>query len=398
MLSVEEAKTLILSNQMPKSQETVSLENAFKRVLATEILSPCDMPLFNASAMDGYAFSHQAQKMEFTVIAESLAAGQLCKTPIQKHQAVRIMTGAALPADVDTVVAQELVERQDNQIRLIKPIVKGENVRECGEEIREGAVVLTPSTVLNANHLSYLAGLGISELKVSANPKVCIIPTGSELVNPSEPRLPGQIYESTSIGLKLAMQELGIAAEVTPIIPDDPAALTQILLDKLKTSTHILLCGGVSVGDFDFNKSVLADCGVATVFWKVAQKPGKPFYFGRKGDSQVFGMPGNPVSSMICYYEYVRAALCKYQGRLDTECSLKTATAKLKTPITKKLGITHFIRAWLEYENITLMASTLTKQGSHMMSGLSVANGLIVAPAEVDQLATNQEVTVHWLP
>lgn len=403
MLSVSAAKAKILESQTRATPCVVPLSEALGLILAEDIFSKVNLPVFDSSAMDGFAlcFSDTLTASDAIPVVlkevEEIWAG---KTPQQKVMpgcCARIMTGAKMPLGADTVVMREQVTAQDGFVTFVRPASAGENVRKVGEEIHAGDQILTAGRKLNATAIAVLAASGVSKVNVYPRPLVSLIPTGSELKCPGETLSHAQIYESNSFALRAALAEIGIVARVFPIIPDDEKLLREAATAALTKSTHVIITGGVSVGDYDYNRSVLSDCGVSEVFWRVAQKPGKPLYVGKCAQTLVFGLPGNPASSLVCFYEYVLPALLQFMGRTNRS-GLAVIKARLTSDYTKKSGLTHFIRGRAVLQGNQLVVSPHARQQSHMMTSFADANCLIEIPADAEHLAAGDVVEVHLLP
>jgi molybdopterin molybdotransferase len=284
------------------------------------------------------------------------------------------------------------------------PLQAGQHIRKQGAEIKVADVLMKRGEKITARALGCLASAGISDVSVFAKPKVCIIPTGSELALPGEALSRGQIYESNSLALKAAISELGIEAQVLPIQRDDQVLITSTLSKVFPQMTHVMVAGGISVGEYDFVKKSFAECQVEEVFWKVAQKPGKPLFFGVRNGVNVFGLPGNPASSLVCFYEYIRAALIACQRGLDvkvvdvTEWQLKSDRAILCEPVNKKKNLTYFMRGKTVSDGEKISVMVLPQQDSHMMQSFLKANCLVILPATEEFFDAGTCVKIHWLP
>lgn len=401
MIDVETAKKLILQNQPQAKVQIQNIRNAAGFYLAEDVFSQTDLPVFDASAMDGYVL--RCEDAEFSVI-EEIWAGKVPQKIINAGQCARIMTGAMIPPGADTVVMQENVQREGNILKVNGPLKVGQHIRRKGEEIKAGEEIMKQGEKITPAALGCLASAGIAVVHVFAKPKVCIIPTGSELAVQGSALSPGQIYESNSFALRAAISELGIDANVFPIQRDDQAHITSALSKALSEATHVIVCGGVSVGEYDFVKKAFADCHVKEVFWKVAQKPGKPLFFGVRDDVNVFGLPGNPASSLVCYYEYIRAALLAYERGLQTknsdvsELQLKNDTAVLCEPVTKKKGLTYFMRGKAVADGEKISVMVLPQQDSHMMKSFLQSNCLVVLSESAEFFDAGTRVKIHYLP
>lgn len=404
MLTVEQAQALVVERQQRSEAVLARGDDLYGRILAQDIVSSLDLPLFDSSAMDGFALrSSDSQKAArdspvFLEIVDEIWAGKVSERRLAKGACARIMTGAMVPAGADAVVMQEDVEVQGGKIMLKYPIVENANIRRRGCELHCGDLLLNKGTRLNPAGLGCLAAAGICECSVYRRPQVTIIPTGTELVSPGGSLAPGQIYESNSVALKAAMAELGITASVLPSVPDDTATLSRVLKDALRKATHVIVCGGVSVGEHDHNKAVLRDLKVEEIFWCVAQKPGKPLFFGMRDKTSVFGLPGNPASSLVCYYEYIRPALLKFMGFPHEVLFLPEGQATILEPLNKKRGKAHFLRGQEFIKEGKNFVRVFSEQDSHMMTSFAQSNCLVVLPEHVEYLDAGSSVTIQRPP
>lgn len=400
MLSVDEAKKIILELQDLGNPVTVELREANGRVLAEKVYSRTNLPVFDSSAMDGYALRSEETQTARTncpvsfLIKEEIWAGKTPERAVGLAECARIMTGAKMPDGANAVVVKEKVTVQGDHLIVSSPVMLFENVRHSGEEIKSGEMLFPVGTHLNPAAIGALAGAGVVNVRIYPKPRVTVISTGSELVTPDKVLSGAQIYESNSFALCAALETLGCEVNVLPPVKDDPNALKSALADALSKSTHVILSGGVSVGDYDFNRSVLAELRVEEVFWKVAQKPGKPLFFGKHGSVPVFGLPGNPASALTCFYEYVCPALKKYSG--ETISSRREIRAKLKCELVKPTGMTHFIRGQLSWADGVLNVEPLKKQQSHMMISLALSDCLIVLPQATELFPVGTDVEVRF--
>jgi molybdopterin molybdotransferase len=397
MMTVEEAQKIVASEISRGPQQQVPLRKAFGRVLAKDVFSPIDSPLFDSSAMDGYAVCGDSK--QFSVIAE-IAAGDRFEKRLRPGEAARIMTGAVIPAGARGVIPQEEVVAEDGKILLSRKVERGENIRRCGEELKRGGLALSAGVFLNPAAVGFLASLGIPTVDALALPRIAILPTGSELVRHLSLWRPGKVFESNSLALDCALQEFSIDAKLIAPISDVRSRLERAIAKALEESDFLWITGGVSVGRFDYVRPILQDLGVEQIFWKVAQKPGKPLFFGRKGDRFIFGFPGNPASSLVCYYEYARPALRKWLGFEDLY--LEEEKARIAVPLLPRQGITQFIRGVASRNHRGLSVHPTGDQGSHRMGTFAKANCLVVLPPTQALTPTHYEkgdfVWIHWLP
>lgn len=403
MISVEEAQQIVI-DQIPLGKKiSLPLKEALGRVLAEEIYSPLDSPPFDASAMDGFALQHDQTLGASHAFPRSFKVTDLisCGHPPEKSlkavESARIMTGGMIPQGATAVIRQEeVLQDSDGTISVTRSVQKGENIRRKGEEIQKGALAVEKNTLLTPGTIGFLASLGNSEIPVYQPPKIFIIPTGSELVGSLEELTAGKILESNSKSLWAALQPIHIQPTLSHPVPDIHKVLHAVIEVALTTHDMVVILGGVSVGLFDLAKEILEKLHVKSLFWQVSQKPGKPLFFGRQGPRFVFGLPGNPASSLTCFYEYVLPAIRKWMGYKNP--FLKKEPARLSKPFLKKDPRTHFVRAIAENRENQLWVTPLTGQESHKMQAFAMANCFMIVPKEINELKTGEEVALHWLP
>lgn len=402
MMTVTEARAIIAQTIHPGPVITVPLQQCVGKILAHEVRTLHDFPLFAASAMDGYAIrsddtQHATPAQPCSLrVTDILYAGDHATHALNSGETIRIMTGAMIPPGASAVVPQEDVAHATaTQILLTHTAAAGEHIRKSGEECRRGNIVASAGDPLTPARIGYLAALGIYEVPVCSAPRVAIIPTGSELIRDPAALTPGKIFESNSFALGAAITALGITPTVYPPIPDEERALRHVLQDAIATHDITIVSGGVSVGDKDYVRAVLDTVQVESLFWSVAQKPGKPFYCGKRAQRVVFGLPGNPASSLVCFYEYVQPAILRWLGH--TAMWPAASSARLQQRVTKKNGRTHFLRAIATYTDGTLFVTPLSSQDSHRMASFARANCLLIVPEETQALALGAHVDIHWI-
>lgn len=392
-IQVSDARKLIRESIKTPDPVKVSINAAAGLILAEDIFSLTDVPPFNQSSMDGYAINYQGWKKKETLkIAGMAQAGLAGLDPIQSDEARRIFTGAVVPHGSDTVVMQEKVDVLDGKL-LIKDnnLAIGQNVRIQGSEAKKGEIALEKGHLLNPTAIGFLAGLGIHELMVYPAPTISIILTGNELQQPGLALNYGQVYESNSYALNAAIREAGILNVDVFSAEDDLKILIEVLAIALQNSNLVLLTGGVSVGDYDFVIRAAEANGVEQVFHKIRQKPGKPIYFGKKGEKYVFGLPGNPASVLTCFYEYVYPAI----GLLgNKQKEMIKINAVLESDIKKPAGMTHFLKAYYNGKTV----KELKAQESFRLSSFAKSNCLIELEAEQSEFKAGEEVEIHLLP
>jgi molybdopterin molybdotransferase len=397
-LPVEQARQFIRQFLTPVTeQESARLHEALGRTLARDVLSPVNVPPHDNSAMDGYAVrcaGPGTSPNKFRVIG-SAYAGHPFTGYLAAGECVRIMTGAPIPEGCDSVVMQEHVEVDGDQITLARDLRPGQNIRRTGEDIQQDCVVLRRGQLVRPAGMGLLASLGLGEVKVYRRLRVALFSTGDELQQPGRPLADGQIYDSNRYSLLGLLQELGAEILDRGSIPDDPASLRTALLDAAVRADVIITTGGVSVGEADHIKQLLAEIG-EVVFWKIAMKPGRPLAYGKIGNCHFFGLPGNPVAVMVTFLQFVREALRILMGQAPQPAF--TFQAICTTPIRKLPGRTEFQRGILtQDEHGKMTVRTTGEQGSGILSSMSKANCFIVLPPEQGNVEAGSRVLVQLL-
>jgi molybdopterin molybdotransferase len=395
MISIEEARARVLAEAAPLSAEERPLADVLGSVLAQDMIAPHSVPPFDNSGMDGFAVraadtveadqDHPAVlKVVFTIPAGTTADG-----PIRAGEAAKIMTGAPVPEGADAVIQSELTEDLGEQVRILEAVRPGKNIRHIGEDVSAGDRVLTVGTVLGPAEIGLAASLGFPTVMVYRRPRVAIINTGSELVEVDQPLGPGQIRNSNSYALRAQCQQVGIQAEVLGIAPDDYESTKRMIQQGLEYDV-LLTSGGVSVGDFDFVKDVQDELGVERRLWGVSMKPGKPLAFGVREGKLVFGLPGNPVSTMVSFELFVKPALLRLMGYPKTTKPTYKAVMAEDVSATDNRTYVVRVRAWREDE-IWHVSST-GPQGSGMLRSMVGANGLALVPGGPRGVRAGEEV------
>jgi len=390
MLTLQEAQAAILTRVRATDRtETVPLARACGRFAAQGLNAAVDNPAFDNSAMDGYALnSHDLAAHGFVlpVLGESSCGS--APQQLAPGTAMRIFTGAPLPAGADTVVMQEDVERDGEHARFPQDTRTGSQVRRRGEDFRAGEPLYAPGRRLSAYDLALLSTAGVAEISVVARPRVLVVATGDELVTPGQPLQPGQIYESNRLAALLQLEAFGAEAVDGGTVRDDPAAL-RALLKGAGDYDFIITSGGASVGDHDLVKQVFAEIGEIS-FWKVKIKPGKPVAFGRVGArTHFFALPGNPVSSLVTFKLFVEPALYAWHHGQAPVLELPAIAAN---SFQRKPGRMEFLRARLWSENGELKAEALVGQGSHQIGTLRHTNGFIRISEDSSGFAAGEHV------
>ena len=398
LLPVEQARERLLQAvQTVTAVEQLHLRSALGRVLAEPLVANINVPPFANSAMDGYAVRSQdccdSPQTVLEVVGTSFA-GRPFKGEVSEHQCVRIMTGAVLPEGADAVLMQEHVKRDGERISFDGSSVKsGRNVRYAGEDSRQGDTVLEPGIKLGAAEIGLLTSVGISEVRVSRRLRVAFFSTGDELAAIGTPLAKGQIYDSNRYALFGMLSKPGIECYDLGVIPDQREAVRAAFQQAGEMADLILTSGGVSVGEADYVTETLAELGEIN-FWRMAMKPGKPLAFGKMGNAVFFGLPGNPVSVMVTFYQFVLPTIRKMSGEKAREALL--IQARCSEDMKKAPGRMEFQRGILKRESDTCWSVSSTGiQGSHVLSSMSKSNCFILLPAESAGVKSGELVTVQ---
>ena len=396
-LSVTAAQQCVLESVTVFEAEQVKLEQSLGRVLAEEVRANRDQPPYDISAMDGYALrSADLGSVPATLeIIEDIKAGDMPSKTLASGQCARIMTGAPMPQGADAVIRVEDTEAlADNCVQINQSVKPGNDIRRLGENMRNGEAVLIPGTEITPGVIGVLATVKRARVQVYRPPRVAILSTGNELEGLDEPVDPNKIPNSNSYALMGQVQALGIEPVLLGIARDDPVELEQYLRRGLEYDV-LLVSGGTSVGVHDYVRPTIETLGAQMLFWRVAMKPGHPVAFGKVGEKIIFGLPGNPVSSMVCFEEFVVPALRRMMGHARTH--RRTIEARLTHNVKHQPGRTEFIRVLLAKEPGGYAATSTGAQGSGMLLSMARADGLAVLPADSNGLAAGSTVTVQLL-
>lgn len=394
MISVEDALCRIAATLPSAPVTTVPLLSARGRILAERVTAPMSLPSFDNSAMDGYAVRAadlQAARPHAAItlgVASEAAAGASALPPLLPGTCCRIMTGGPMPPLADAVVKLEETVSFPGAVQFFAPVEPGNFVRFTGEDLRMGEPLLEPGALLTASRLALLAAVGRAQVAVHAPPRVAILTTGNELVPPGEPLRPGQIYDSNAIAMAALVAESGAIPVMLGVMRDDREATRQ-LIEEASTCDVLLTSGGVSMGAYDYVSEVLRDLGEVH-FERVAQQPGKPLTYATLAGKPVFALPGNPVSTRVCFEVYVRPALKRLMGHDRPEGRRKTVV--MREACQKRRGLTTFLRAIVTDGPDGPEATLSGAQGSAMLLSMARANALLWVPAEADGLEMGQTV------
>ena len=418
MLSVEEALARCLTLALPTGQEEVALEEALGRVLAEDLCAPRPQPAWDNSAMDGFAVRSSdtlgagsaeegdqcalprptgAPVEVALMVTETISAGHPGKRTVGPGQAARITTGAPMPAGADAVVMREDTRLEvPDRVWIQRAARPGDHIRRKGEELATGAPVLSKGTLLSPAGLGLCASLGRARLQVSRRPVVAILATGDEVVPPGQPPGPGQIWSSNSAALAGLVREAGGIPLDCGVAPDTLEGTRAAFQRALAADPDLILStGGVSVGDFDVVKEAMADEGATMAFWRVAMKPGKPLAVGSIGDKPAFGLPGNPVSCVVGFLQFVRPLIRRALG--DPHPFLPVIEARLGAPIQRHAGRAELLRARLSWEPEGPVATPQRSQGSGHVSSMALADALILVAPEAAHIEAGARIAVQVL-
>ena len=398
-MSVAQARQFIQQFLSPVIEtERLSIMQSLGRVLAADIISPSNVPNHNNSAMDGFAFKFSANLKTLNIIGTAFA-GKAFGGAVKAGECVKIMTGAVIPTGADTVMMQERIAVKSDRITLLDEPKLGANVRLAGEDLKIGQTVLAKGHILKPADLGLVASLGIGEISVFRQLKVAFFSTGDELVGVGKKLEEGQIYDSNRYTLFGMLSRLGVVISDLGVVPDRPDLLEATLLKAASENDVVITSGGVSVGEADFMKGLLAKHG-QVLFWKINMKPGRPLAYGKvQGNngmhSHYFGLPGNPVSAMVTFYQFVREALICLMG--STAKPLPMFKVECVQAIKKATGRTEFQRGILFEENGTWKVKPLPNQGSGVLSSMSAANCFIVLDETIGNCVSGTMVKVQLL-
>ncbi|HVJ06183.1 MAG TPA: gephyrin-like molybdotransferase Glp [Candidatus Saccharimonadales bacterium] len=395
MTAFEEARRIILEEITPLDAEQVQLLESLGRVLAEDVMAPWSLPSFSNSAMDGYAVrAEDCRDGRVLPIIDYIPAGGHATKDVTPGTAIKIMTGAPVPEGCDSIVPLEDANESDGSLRVVKPVKLHQHIRLAGEDVGKGETVLVAGTVVRPYEINMLASFGKKQVAVVRRPRVAVVATGDELVELGTVPLPGQIVNSNAYSMVAAITSVGAVPVMVGIARDTLESTREKLTEGLNADV-LITSAGVSVGDRDLVREVLESLGVEIVFWRVKVKPGKSMAFGRKDGKFVFALPGNPVSGMLTFEEFVAPALLKMMGHRKTLKPLFPAV--LQGALKKKAGQIHLVRVRLEYIDGKYLAWSAGKQDSGRMKTLLQANGLAVLPEDRDSFATGEEIQVHLL-
>jgi molybdopterin molybdotransferase len=392
ILALGEAQALVLGRVRPLEAETLPLADAAGRFLAEPARALVDLPPFRSSAMDGYAL-RSGETPGRLPVAVRIAAGAPSPRPLEAGEAMGIATGGLVPEGADAVIQHERVVETDNAIEVGEPVAQGANIREPGRDVAAGSVVADAGTRLGPAQIGALAAAGVAEVVCARRPRIAVLTTGTELREPGSELAPGEVYEAN--GVMLAAQLASAGAEVTRLasVADDEDAHRRALETGLELDV-LVTSGGVSVGPHDLVRRIEAELGVEEVFWRVAVRPGKPVSFGVKGQTLVFGLPGNPVSTLVGCELFVRPAVLALQGAADP--GPRFSAGRLAQTVSRNPGRDDLLRARTEVTDDGVVLSPVTGQESHMIVRAAEADALVLVPRGEGEVPAG--ASVRYLP
>jgi molybdopterin molybdotransferase len=392
LLSLEEALERILGRVTLLGPEGVELSAAAGRVLAADALAAVDLPPFPSSAMDGFAVRSEDTPGRLPIVAR-IAAGVPAPRALEAGEAMAIATGGVVPPGSDSVIPIEYVVEDDNNVEIPEHVVQGDNVRPRGGDIAAGDVVVPSGARLGPAQIGALAAAGLDRVVAGRRPRVAVLATGTELRRPGEPLGPGQVYEANGVLLAATFASAGGDVDALPAVADDESS-HRAALERGLAADVLVTSGGVSVGPHDLVRRILSDLGVEEIFWGIAVKPGKPLAFGVLGATLVFGLPGNPVSSLVGAEVFVRPALLALQGA--TVPGPVFFEGRLGATVRRNAHRDEFLRARAVASEDGVLLDPVTGQESHMIARAAAADALVLAPRGEGELVAGERV--RYLP
>lgn len=402
MITPERALQIILDSISVLKPEDVRISEILGLVVAKDVFSEENIPPFDNSAMDGFAVRSKdtkgaSPKDPVTLILRggTLAAGDTPEIKLKKQMAMEIMTGAPVPQGADTVIPVEFCKKLEDRVIIYTHYPANMNIRKAGEDIRRDDKVLEKNKIVYPADIGVLASLGIDKISVFPKPDIAILCTGDELVDIKEPLTPGKIRNSNLYSLSAQVKEAGALPLEYGIIKDDPEEIKEEITDALEKVDLIITSGGVSMGEYDYVKKTITEMGADLKFWKIAQRPGLPMAFWILDDKPIFGLPGNPVSVMVCFENYIRPSIFKMMNKKFQPRQI--IKAKMAHPIKNKRGRVHFVRVIVYRERDELWVKTTGDQGSGILKSMAKANGILTIPYEKSFIERGEYVEVKML-
>jgi molybdopterin molybdotransferase len=402
VITPEKALQIILDNISVLKPKDVHISEILGLVVAKDVFSEENIPPFDNSAMDGFAVRSEdtkgaSPKDPVTLILRggAVAAGTIPEIKLKKQMAMEIMTGAPVPQGADTVIPVEFCKKLEDKVIIYTYYPANMNIRKAGEDIKKDDKVLEKNKIVYPADIGVLASLGIDKISVFPKPNVAILCTGDELVDIKESLTPGKIRNSNLYSLSAQVKEVGALPLEYGIIKDDPEEIKEKITDALEKVDLIITSGGVSMGEYDYVKNTITEMGADLKFWKIAQRPGLPMAFWILDDKPIFGLPGNPVSVMVCFENYIRPSIFKMMNKKFQPRQI--IKAKMAHPIKNKKGRVHFVRVIVYRERDELWAKITGDQGSGILKSMARANGILAIPFEKSFIERGEYVEVKML-
>ena len=388
MTTHQSAIEVLKNKSKHRKTEILPLANCLHLVSADDVFAPINVPSFDNAAMDGYAFRFEDFLNELNLqIINEIQAGTDALLPLKKGEAARIFTGAPIPENGDTVIPQEDVLVENGMLKFQKKVNKNVNVRQKGTQTQKGTLILKKNTKITAEYIGFLATFGIAELEVFAPPKIGIITTGKELVKAGNSLENYQIYDSNSVFLTAAFEEIGLKLSFSIWVDDNKNELKNAIQENVEKVDVLIFTGGISVGDYDFLKPVLDDLDVQESFYRVKQKPGKPLFFGTLNNTEIFALPGNPSAVVMCFHVYLKPFI---KEKMGIESFTKKEFGILMNEYIKKSGLTHFVKAFVENNKVEI----LNNQLSYQMDAYTKANAFAILTENQEYFQIGDKVEV----
>jgi len=399
MLSVKEAQEKVINSKVTIKPKKATILESLHYVLAEELVSKDFIPAFDNSAVDGYAVkaidilgAEKNYPVKLKLFKEDIPAGKSSSFSLEPGMCIQIMTGAPIPQGCDCVVMKEDALKEGKDVLVFRECRQGENIRYKGEDVSQGDIVLKKGSKIYPADIGLMASVGISEITINTPPLVGVISTGDELIDVGQNLAFGKVRDSNSYSLAAQIIESGAQYKRYGIVPDDKPSIKKKIMEGLQQCDILILTGGVSVGDYDFVKEILDDIGAEFVFWRVNQKPGKPLAFLTYKDRFIFGLPGNPVSVMICFEMYVRPLIKKFMG--DKNLFRDKIQARALEDYDHIEGRTDFVRVYLENTEDGIYFKHTGMQGSGILTSMSVADGIAVFPEDRGKIEKDSIIDV----
>jgi len=402
MISVEEAQKIVLNAKLKPAVKKLPILEALGMIMAEDIISSDDIPIYDNSAMDGYAVraidikgADKSYPIRLVLAGESIQAGKISGVTVDPGFCIPIMTGAPIPSGADSVVIKEDTQRDAVSVMVFREIKKGENVRYRGEDIKKGSTVFKNGNMINPASIGVLASMGVDKVKVYGCPVIGVLATGNELIGIDGKLMAGKVRDSNSYLLSAQIKDMNVEHRRYGIARDDEELLSKNIKKALKECNILVLSGGISVGEYDLVKEVLDDLGAELIFWRVNQNPGRPLAFFKYGSKFIFGLPGNTASIMICFEMYIRPMIRKYMGY---QSLLRLAVeGEAIHGFKNKSGRVNFVRAIVERKEGDYVFGVAGNQKPGVSSSMVRANGIVYLPANMGDVEKGSRVKIYLL-